>query len=156
MVSSFDNTHIYRVLVREQPVLRMAVLLLWPVLSVACVVSLSPRCDQGVCSLICPDDRPHVCMNGQQCDQDSDCGSDGYTAGYASESPEELITTNSQEAVSGTTVDINEKTSKNFSGKVYTSTFKYHVFAPMGRFQLELIYLYFPPSFHHTVVVSVL
>ena len=22
---------------------------------------------------------------------------------------------------------------------------KYHVFAPMGRFQLELIYLYFPP-----------
>ena len=27
-------------------------------------------------------------------------------------------------------------------------TFKYHVFAPMGRFQLELIYLYFPPSFH--------
>ena len=23
---------------------------------------------------------------------------------------------------------------------------KYHVFAPMGRFQLELIYLYFPPS----------
>ena len=30
-------------------------------------------------------------------------------------------------------------------------TFKYHVFAPMGRFQLELIYLYFPPSFHLTV-----
>ena len=27
-----------------------------------------------------------------------------------------------------------------------TNTFKYHVFAPMGRFQLELIYLYFPPS----------
>ena len=26
------------------------------------------------------------------------------------------------------------------------NTFKYHVFAPMGRFQLELIYLYFPPS----------
>ena len=25
---------------------------------------------------------------------------------------------------------------------------KYHVFAPMGRFQLELIYLYFPPSSH--------
>ena len=24
----------------------------------------------------------------------------------------------------------------------------YHVFAPMGRFQLELIYLYFPPSSH--------
>ena len=24
----------------------------------------------------------------------------------------------------------------------------------MGRFQLELIYLYFPPSFHLTVVVS--
>ena len=28
------------------------------------------------------------------------------------------------------------------------NTFKYHVFAPMGRFQLELIYLYFPPSSH--------
>ena len=34
-------------------------------------------------------------------------------------------------------------------------TFKYHVFAPMKGFQLELIYLYFPPSFHLTVVVSV-
>jgi hypothetical protein len=30
-------------------------------------------------------------------------------------------------------------------------SFKYNVFAPMGRFQLELIYLYFPPSFHQTV-----
>ena len=28
----------------------------------------------------------------------------------------------------------------------FVNTFKYHVFAPMGRFQLELIYLYFPPS----------
>ena len=28
------------------------------------------------------------------------------------------------------------------------NTFKYHVFAPMGRFQLELIYLCFPPSSH--------
>ena len=28
------------------------------------------------------------------------------------------------------------------------NTFKYHVFAPMGRFHLELIYLYFPPSSH--------
>ena len=28
------------------------------------------------------------------------------------------------------------------------NTFKYHIFAPMGRFQLELIYLYFPPSSH--------
>ena len=36
------------------------------------------------------------------------------------------------------------------------NTFKYRVFAPMGRFQLELIYLYFPPSFHLAVVVSVL
>ena len=36
------------------------------------------------------------------------------------------------------------------------NTFKYHVFAPMERFQLELIYLYFPPSFYQTVVVSVL
>ena len=25
------------------------------------------------------------------------------------------------------------------------NTKKYHVFAPMGRFQLESIYLYFPP-----------
>ena len=32
------------------------------------------------------------------------------------------------------------------------NTFKYHVFAPMGRFQLELVYLYFPPSSHLTVV----
>ena len=31
------------------------------------------------------------------------------------------------------------------------NTFKYHVFAPMGRFQLEIIYLYFSPSFHITV-----
>ena len=38
-------------------------------------------------------------------------------------------------------------------GQVYSikvlqtiNTFKYHVFAPMGRFQLESIYLYFPPS----------
>ena len=31
------------------------------------------------------------------------------------------------------------------------NTFKYHVFAPMGIFQLELIYFYFPPSFHLTV-----
>ena len=38
----------------------------------------------------------------------------------------------------------------------WNNTFKYHVFAPMGRFQLELIYLYFPPSSHQTVVVSVL
>jgi hypothetical protein len=36
------------------------------------------------------------------------------------------------------------------------NTFKYHVFAPMGRFQLELIYLHSPPSFYPTVVVSVL
>ena len=27
-------------------------------------------------------------------------------------------------------------------------TFKYYVFAPMGKFQLELNYLYFPPSSH--------
>ena len=30
----------------------------------------------------------------------------------------------------------------------FVNTFKYHVFAPMGRFHLELIYLYFPPSSH--------
>ena len=34
------------------------------------------------------------------------------------------------------------------SASISFNTFKYHVFAPMGRFQLELIYLYFPPSFH--------
>ena len=33
-------------------------------------------------------------------------------------------------------------------GSPTINTFKYHVFAPMGRFQLELIYLYFPPSLH--------
>ena len=32
------------------------------------------------------------------------------------------------------------------SQQLYFNTFKYHVFAPMGRFQLESIYLYFPPS----------
>ena len=32
--------------------------------------------------------------------------------------------------------------------KLAANTFKYHVSAPMGRFQLELIYLYFPTSFH--------
>ena len=32
------------------------------------------------------------------------------------------------------------------------NTFKYHVFAPMGRFQLELFYLYFPPSFHQKLL----
>ena len=31
---------------------------------------------------------------------------------------------------------------------VEINTKKYHVFAPMRRFQLELIYLYFPPSSH--------
>ena len=31
------------------------------------------------------------------------------------------------------------------------STKKYHVFAPMGRFQLESIYLYFPPSSQHII-----
>ena len=33
------------------------------------------------------------------------------------------------------------------------NTFKYHVFAPMGRFQLELIYLYFPPPSHLLYVI---
>ena len=33
-----------------------------------------------------------------------------------------------------------------YCSKVYINTKKYHVFAPMGRFQLEIIYLYFPPS----------
>ena len=31
-----------------------------------------------------------------------------------------------------------------------SNTFKCHIFALVGRFQLELIYLYFPPSFHLT------
>ena len=39
-----------------------------------------------------------------------------------------------------------EHTCKFGTIKIYT--FKYHVFAPMGRFQLELIYLYFPQSSH--------
>ena len=39
--------------------------------------------------------------------------------------------------------------STNVLSKYYVfNTFKYHVFAAMGRFQLELIYLYFPPSSH--------
>ena len=32
------------------------------------------------------------------------------------------------------------------TGRLNVNTKKYHVFAPIGRFQLELIYLYFPPS----------
>ena len=44
------------------------------------------------------------------------------------------------------TLVLNKKSYFNirFSGRLYTSinTFKYHVFAPMGRFQLELIFLY--------------
>ena len=40
--------------------------------------------------------------------------------------------------------------------KYIVNNFKYHVFAPMGRFQLELIYLYFPPSSHQIMYVSVL
>ena len=35
--------------------------------------------------------------------------------------------------------------------KLHSNRFKYHAFAPTGRFQLELIYLYFPASFHLTV-----
>ena len=34
----------------------------------------------------------------------------------------------------------------NNSNSLDINTKKYHVFAPMGRFQLESIYLYFPPS----------
>ena len=37
---------------------------------------------------------------------------------------------------------------------VANNTFKYHVFAPMGRFQLELIYLYFPPASHLTYIYT--
>ena len=32
-----------------------------------------------------------------------------------------------------------------FNTQVFNNTKKYHVFSPMGRFQLESIYLYFPP-----------
>ena len=35
-----------------------------------------------------------------------------------------------------------------YLGVLLMNTFKYHIFEPMGRFQLELIYLYFPPSSH--------
>ena len=40
--------------------------------------------------------------------------------------------------------------------QLYVNTKKYHVFAPMGRFQLESIYLYFPPSSQLLYFVSVL
>ena len=42
-----------------------------------------------------------------------------------------------------------ESTFCNFPtlGIILVNTKKYHVFAPIGRFQLESIYLYFPPSF---------
>ena len=39
-----------------------------------------------------------------------------------------------------------DKNSGLCEGFAYINTKKYHVFAPMGRFQLESIYLYFPPS----------
>ena len=39
---------------------------------------------------------------------------------------------------------------------LFINIFKYRVFAPMGIFQLESIYFYFPPSLHLIVVVSVL
>ena len=35
---------------------------------------------------------------------------------------------------------------------VKMNTKKYHVFAPMGRFQLESIYLYFPPSWKFKIL----
>ena len=38
------------------------------------------------------------------------------------------------------------ETFKYLGSLLKINTFKYHVFAPMGRFQLESIYLYFPPS----------
>ena len=41
------------------------------------------------------------------------------------------------------------KQSKHTTEYLHNLTFntkKYNVFAPMGRFQLELIYLYYPPS----------
>ena len=52
--------------------------------------------------------------------------------------------------------DTNERAHRNlfktFQHSKEVKTFKYHVFAQMGRFQLGLIYLYFPPSFHQTEV----
>ena len=41
-----------------------------------------------------------------------------------------------------------KKTSTDEQRNYRINIFKYHVFAPMGRFQLKLIYFYFPPSFH--------
>ena len=55
---------------------------LWGFLIVVCVESLSPQCDEGICSLICPGHRPRVCMNGQQCKRDSDCRKFGYHGQY--------------------------------------------------------------------------
>ena len=37
---------------------------------------------------------------------------------------------------------------ENETKHLVINTKKYHVFAPMGIIQLELIYLYFPPSSH--------
>ena len=41
---------------------------------------------------------------------------------------------------------IGNKNKQSFQQCMNHDTKKYHVFAPMGRFQLESIYLYFPPS----------
>ena len=41
-----------------------------------------------------------------------------------------------------------ESKRKNIINITFINIFKYHVFAPMGIFQLKLIYLYFPLSFH--------
>ena len=49
-----------------------------------------------------------------------------------------------------------KKVNYNIVLHVFVNTKKYHVFAPMGRFQLESIYLYFPPSSQLVYYVSVL
>ena len=41
---------------------------------------------------------------------------------------------------------------KKIQASLVINTFKYYVFAPMGRFQLEFIYLCFPPSSHQIYV----
>ena len=45
-------------------------------------------------------------------------------------------------------LSMEERTSWHYFKLGLINTKKYHVFAPIGRFQLESIYLYFPPSSH--------
>ena len=69
--------------------------------------------------------------------------------GTSQETEETSTPTRPVQNVTLMTKGLQERNTQRWMGRhTYIDTFKYHVFAPMGRFQLELIYLCFPPSFH--------